>query len=42
VIIASHLRRSKMIPMTPSIRETGNENMISNPPRIAKGLPHPK
>lgn len=39
--MASHLRRSKMIPVMPNIRETGNENAISNPPRTANGLPHP-
>jgi len=42
VIIASHLRRSKMIPVTPNINETGNENMANNPTRIVRGLPHPK
>ena len=42
LIIASHLWRSKMIPVTPNIRETGNENTISSPTRAAKGFPQPR
>jgi len=30
-----------MIPMMPNIRAAGNENITSNPPRIARGLPQP-
>ena len=41
VIIASNLRRSKTIPMIPNAKAAGNENIISNPPRAAIGLPHP-
>ena len=41
VVIASHLRLSKMMPMTPNIKETGTENNMSNPPRTGTGLPQP-
>lgn len=30
-----------MIPKMPNIKAAGNANIISNPPRIAKGLPQP-
>jgi hypothetical protein len=41
VVIASHLRLSKMMPMMPNIKDTGSENNMSNPPRISRGLPQP-
>jgi hypothetical protein len=41
VVIASHLRLSKIIPMMPKIIDTGSENNMSNPPRIGIGLPQP-
>ena len=41
VVIASHFRLSKMMPMTPRAKDTAKENNISNPPRIGRGLPHP-
>ena len=41
VVIASHLLLSKIMPMMPNIKETGNENKMSNPPRIGTGLPQP-
>jgi hypothetical protein len=41
VIIASHLRLSKMMPIIPNIKDTGIENNMSNPPRIGRGLPQP-
>jgi len=30
-----------MIPRIPNIKETGNENITSGPPRAARGLPQP-
>jgi len=30
-----------MIPAMPNANATGHENNVSNPPRIASGLPHP-
>ena len=41
VVITSHLRLSKIIPIMPKINETGSENSMSNPPRIGTGLPQP-
>ena len=41
VIIASNLRWSQMIPTMPNIKAVGNENITSNPPRAARGLPQP-
>ncbi len=41
VMIASSLRRSRMIPTMPKIKAAGNENIISNAPSAAKGLPQP-
>lgn len=41
VAIAMNLRRSKMIPRIPNIKAAGIEMFISNPPRAARGLPHP-
>lgn len=39
--IESNLWRSKRIPVMPNISETGNENKVSNPPRMLSGLPQP-
>jgi hypothetical protein len=41
VTIASDLRRSFAIPRMPKSRAAGNENIVSNPPRAAIGLPQP-
>jgi hypothetical protein len=41
VIIASSLCRSKMMPVIPNIKDTGNEKIISSPPRAARGSPQP-
>jgi hypothetical protein len=41
VMIASSFCRSWMIPTMPNIRAAGNENIISNTPSIARGLPQP-
>ncbi len=41
VIIASSLRRSRMIPIVPTIAEAKTEKIISGPTRAAKGLPQP-
>ena len=41
VAIASDLRRSFAIPRMPKSNAAGNENIISNPPRTARGLPQP-
>jgi hypothetical protein len=30
-----------MIPMMPNIKAAGKENITSNPPRAARGLPQP-
>jgi hypothetical protein len=30
-----------MMPVMPNIKDTGNEKMISNPPRMPRGSPHP-
>jgi len=40
-IIASSFRRSKMMPVMPSIKDTGIEKIISSPPRAAIGSPQP-
>jgi hypothetical protein len=40
-MIASIRGRSKITPSMPSTRAAGNEHTTSNPPRIARGLPHP-
>jgi hypothetical protein len=41
VIIASNLRLSRTIPVIPTIREAGREEITSSPPRAARGLPQP-
>lgn len=41
VIIERTLRWSRIIPRMPNTKAAGNENIISNPPRIARGLPQP-
>ncbi len=41
VIIARDLRLSRTIPTMPNTKAKGNVSTISNPPRIARGLPHP-
>jgi len=40
-MIASNLLRSQAIPAMPNASAKGNETIISNPPRAARGLPHP-
>jgi hypothetical protein len=41
VVIASHFWLSWIIPTMPYTRAAGNENIMSNPPRTARGLPQP-
>ncbi|MHC4587473.1 MAG: hypothetical protein ACYS3N_23350 [Planctomycetota bacterium] len=41
VIIASTLRRSRTIPIIPTITEAGIQEITSSPPRAAIGLPQP-
>ena len=41
VVIASHLRLSKIMPIMPNIKDTGVENNMSKPPRTGMGLPQP-
>ncbi|MBW7989618.1 MAG: hypothetical protein FVQ84_06330 [Planctomycetes bacterium] len=41
VIIANILRRSKMIPIIPTIMEETIEKITSGPTRATKGLPQP-
>ena len=41
VMTASSLRRSRTIPVIPTIREAGIEEITSSPPRAARGLPQP-
>jgi hypothetical protein len=41
IINASIFRRSKIMPVIPNIKDTGNENIISSPPRAARGSPQP-
>jgi hypothetical protein len=38
---ASNLRLSRKIPTMPSTKAAGNDSIMSNPPRTARGLPHP-
>ena len=40
-MIASCLLLSKMMPIMPNTRAAGKENITSNPPRVARGLPQP-
>ena len=39
--IASTLRLSRTMPKMPNIKARGIEQIMSNPPRAARGLPHP-
>jgi hypothetical protein len=41
IIIASSLRRSRMIPIIPTIRQVRMEKITSSPARAARGLPQP-
>ncbi|MBN2181715.1 MAG: hypothetical protein JW715_07355 [Sedimentisphaerales bacterium] len=41
VTIASHLGRSKIMPIMPNIKDTGTENSMVSPPRAGTGLPQP-
>jgi hypothetical protein len=41
VTIESNLFLSRKIPIMPTSKAAGNENIISNPPRAANGLPQP-
>jgi hypothetical protein len=41
VMIASSFWRSRMIPRMPNTKAAGKENIISNAPSVARGLPQP-